>query len=61
MGKRRRQITTSLLFTGIYFVVMGIIRLFSGSEYWLFETLGYAISSGIGWFAGYGFCEQDKK
>lgn len=57
MGK---QILTSLGWTAILFVLMALIKYFTGVDNWLVDTLDWVIPSGVGYFLGYGQGRRDE-
>lgn len=57
----KRQISNTLGWTFILFILMAAIKYFQGGEDWLVQTIMWVVPSGMGYFLGYGRSMKDEK
>ena len=55
-----RQIVTTIGWATILFVLLAVIKYFTGVDGWLMETLNWVIPSAVGYFLGYGQARKDE-
>lgn len=54
------QISTTLVWAVILFVLLAALKYFTGVDGWLMETLNWVIPSAVGYFLGYGQARRDQ-